>query len=63
MSRPFLVSAPGAPLRLIHAATSTDAIAKAAQEHDILDLEPVPDDAWIARPIPLPAAQYPLELN
>jgi len=63
MTRPFLVSAPGAPLRLIHAASSADAIAKAAQENDILDLEPVPDDAWIAHAIPLPAAQYPLELN
>ena len=63
MTRPFLISAPGAPLRLIHAATSGDAIAKAAQEHEILDLEPVPDDAWIAHAIPLPAAQYPLELN
>jgi len=63
MSRPFLVSAPGAPLRLIHAASSADAIAKAAQERDILDLEPIPDHAWIAHAIPLPAAQYPLELN
>jgi hypothetical protein len=63
MNRPFLISAPGAPLQLVHAATRADAIAKAAQERDVLDLEPIPDDAWIARPIPLPAAQYPLELN
>ena len=63
MTRPFLISAPGAPLQLVHAATRADAIAKAAQEHEILDLEPVPDDAWIAHAIPLPAAQYPLELN
>jgi hypothetical protein len=63
MTRPFLISAPGAPLQLIHAASSADAIAKAAQERDILDLEPIPDHAWTARAIPLPAAQYPLELN
>ena len=63
MTRSYLISAPGAPLQLIHAATAADAIAKAAQERDILDLEPVPDAAWIVRPIPAPAGQQPLDLN
>lgn len=63
MTRSFLISAPGAPLQLVHAATAADAIAKAAQERDTLDLEPVPDSAWIVRPIPAPAGQLALELN
>ena len=63
MSRSYLISAPGAPLQLVHAATSADAIAKAAQERDTLDLDPVPDSAWIVRPIPAPAGQQPLDLN
>lgn len=63
MTRSFLISAPGAPLQLVHAATAADAIAKVAQERDILDLEPVSDAAWIVRPIPAPAGQLALELN
>lgn len=63
MTRSFLISAPGAPLELVHAATRADAIARAAQLRELLDLEPVPDDAWNVFPIPALAGQSPLDLN